>query len=246
MPHPALLAAIMPSLLAFSPSPTLSDPATIAAVTDALVGPSRMLAQHALASIDHRVLDLVAAATLRSLALVSQGRFIDAWNENSASCSLLWAAGLGKLGGVGERFAPAHLQRGREARVEYERRTRLVRLKGQIVPPPSSAADVAERIRLFWSVFMNDRGNAIGWNYPCAIDVSEITTPLPKDNYDDPASLCDNSTLSDFLSGRVTSLPDEGSICIAVKSMALLYEAVRLLDKGSEVATPERQATTCV
>lgn len=148
MPHPALLAALMPNLLAGSPSPSLSAQVTIAAATDALVGPSRMLAQHALATIDHRVLDLVAAATLRSLALMSQGRFIDAWSENSAACALLWATGLGKLGGVGERFAPEKLQRDRAARVEYERRGRLIRQKGQIVAPPSSAQDVTERIRL--------------------------------------------------------------------------------------------------
>lgn len=148
-PHPALLLALMPMLMPFSPSPILSNHQTISVVSDTTCVPSRALQQQALATLDPRVLDLVCAATLRSLALGAAGRFVDGWNENSTACSLVWATGIGKLGGVGEMFvSPEKRPVDRAARVERERRSRLVRAKGQIVPPPSDAQDVGERIRL--------------------------------------------------------------------------------------------------
>jgi hypothetical protein len=139
----------MPTLMPFSPNPTLSHHKTISIVTDTVCVPSRALQQQALSTLDPRVLDLVCAATLRSLALGSAGRFVDGWNENSTACSLLWATGLGKLGGVGEMFvAPEKRPADRAVRLHREIRSRLVRAKGQIVPPPSDAQDVGERIRL--------------------------------------------------------------------------------------------------
>lgn len=148
-PHPSFLLALMPMLMPFSPSAKLSNTKTISVVADTVCVPSRALQQQALATLDPRVLDLVCGATLRSLALGAAGRFVDGWNENSTACSLLWATGLGKLGGVGEMFVPSSKRPAdRAVRLEREHRLRLVRTKGQIVPPPSDAADVAERIRL--------------------------------------------------------------------------------------------------
>lgn len=148
-PHPAFLLALMPTLMPCSPSAVLSDHKTISVVSDTVCVPSRALQQQALSTLDPRVLDLVAAAALRSLALGAAGRFVDGWNENSTACSLVWATGLGKLGHVGEMFVPPENRPAdRAQRVERERRVRLVRQKGQIVPPPADGAEVGERIRL--------------------------------------------------------------------------------------------------
>ncbi|TXT11617.1 uncharacterized protein COLE_02027 [Cutaneotrichosporon oleaginosum] len=242
-PHPAFLLALMPILLPFSPNPMLSHHKTISVVTDTVCVPSRALQQQALSTLDSRVLDLVCAATLRSLALSSAGRFVDGWNENSTACSLLWATGLGKLGGVGEMFvAPEKRPADRAIRVQRELRSRRVRAKGQIVPPPSDAQDVAERIRLFWSVWINDCVNGIGWNWPCDIALEETTTPLPRDSYDTDEDLCDNTTLHDFLSERVHSSPKDGRFATLVKCLALAYAASRQLDRAPSVATPDTTA----
>ncbi|GMK57272.1 hypothetical protein CspeluHIS016_0401060 [Cutaneotrichosporon spelunceum] len=239
-PHPAFLLALMPTLMPFSPNATLSHYKTISAVTDTVCVPSRALQQQALSTLDPRVLDLVCAATLRSLALACAGRFVDGWNENSTACSLLWATGLGKLGGVGEMFvAPEKRPADRAMRLEREHGSRLVRAKGQIVPPPSDAQDVGERIRLFWSVWINDCVNGIGWNWPCDIALEETTTPLPRDSYDTDEDLTDNTTLHDFLSERVHSSLSDGRFASRVKSLALAYAAGRQLDRAPSVATPD-------
>ncbi|BEJ14876.1 hypothetical protein CspHIS471_0406430 [Cutaneotrichosporon sp. HIS471] len=239
-PHPAFLLALMPVLLPYSPNPTLSHHKTISVVSDTVCVPSRALQQQALSTLDPRVLDLVCAATLRSLALAGGGRFVDGWNENSTACSLLWATGLGKLGGVGEMFvAPEKRPADRAMRLDREHRSRLVRAKGQIVPPPSDAQDVAERIRLFWSVWINDCVNGIGWNWPCDISLEETTTPLPRDSYDTDEDLTDNTTLHDFLTERVHSSPADGKFASRIKSLALAYAAGRQLDRAPSVATPD-------
>ncbi|TXT03825.1 hypothetical protein VHUM_04346 [Vanrija humicola] len=227
-PHPAFIAAIVVPLLTISPSPVLSSRATVAAVTDALMPPSRALAQHALTNLDPRLLDLVAAAALRSVTLAMTGRFVDSWNENATCVSLAWAAGLGKLGGVAESFVPSSSRPAdRAQRVARERRLRHVRLKGQITAPPHSAQDVAERIQLFWCVYLVDKSNAVGWNWPSAIIDDEITTPLPQTSYDTVTALCDNTTLEDFMSGRVVGGEDDGLLCRQVKYIALVHAASR-------------------
>ncbi|KAL1405402.1 hypothetical protein Q8F55_009033 [Vanrija albida] len=242
-PHPAFIAAIVPPLLTISPSPVLSSRATVLAVTDALMPPSRALAQHALTNLDPRLLDLVAAAALRSVILAMTGRFVDSWNENATCVSLAWAAGLGKLGGVAEAFVPSDSRPAdRAQRVNREKRLRHVRLKGQITAPARNAQDVAERIQLFWCVYLVDKSNAVGWNWPSAIIDDEITTPLPQTSYDTVTALCDNTTLEDFLSGRVVGGEDDGPLCRQVKYISLAHAASRQLDTPVSVATPARTA----
>lgn len=213
------------------------------ATCDAMSGPSRQLAQHALSNLDTRVLDLLAATALRSIGLAAMGRFVDAWNENCSAAGLVWATGIGKLGGVMEQFAPPELRPAdRAERVARENRMRTIRGKGQIVPPAMDAQDVADRIRLFWCVYVCDRVNAIGWNWPASIDASEITTPLPRDRYETPDTWCDNTTLDDFISGRVTSAAKDSVFTLQVKTITLVFEASRLLDKSPVFSSPDRTA----
>jgi len=242
-PHPAMVSAMIPNILVMSPSPALNNRETIAAVSDTLFPTSRALAQHALSNLDSRVIDLVTAAMLRCCGLSAMGRFVDGWNENSLACGLVWGTGIGKLGHVLGEFAPPELRSAdRASRHSREERLRRIRGKGQIVPPPTDATDCVQRIHTFWCVYIADRANALGWNWPSALDYTEITTPLPHDSYDSPADLVDNSTLEDFMSGRSMDASKDGIFALQVKSITILYEAARLLDKGPEFATPDKTA----
>lgn len=233
---------MLPNLLYLSPSPNLNQHDTVVAACDVMFPSSRSQAQLALSNLDSRVFDIVTASSMRSNALLAIGRFVDAWNENSLSVGMAWATGLGKLGHVLDEFVPpAQRPPDRAARLEHERRVRTIRAKGQIAPPPSDVADCAQRIRSFWSMYFSDRANGFGWHWPCSMDLSEITTPLPRDSYETTADLLDNSTIAEFMAGRGDSHGDS-VFALQIKAITLLYEASRLLDKPPEIATPDKTA----
>jgi hypothetical protein len=196
-----------------------------------------------LSNLDSRVIDLVVAATLRCEGLTASGRFVDGWNENSMAVGLVWATGIGKLGNVMEEFVPIeHRPADRAARHSREQRVRIIRSKGTICPVPSDITECVHRINIFWYIYLVDRANGIGWNWPAAMDASEITTPLPRDSYNTPADLVDCTTIDDFMSGRVMGSASDSCLCLLVKAVTILYEASRLLDKAPEVATPDKTA----
>ncbi len=60
---------------------------------------------------------------------------------------MAWAAGLGKLGGVGQRYAGG-VGSSRSERIEKEKRLRHIRRKGCIVEPPRDGKQYGERVNL--------------------------------------------------------------------------------------------------
>jgi hypothetical protein len=60
---------------------------------------------------------------------------------------MAWAAGLGKLGGVGEAVIGSSGKE-REEKVARERRLREIRPKGVVVEPPKTPQELGERIDL--------------------------------------------------------------------------------------------------
>ncbi|WVF71703.1 hypothetical protein IAT40_006511 [Kwoniella sp. CBS 6097] len=237
--HPVLLLSILPLLCPLSRSPALSNPAVAAS----LVPLARDCHIQAIASADSRLIDMIAATSLRAYWLVKQARLFEAWSESASMTGLVHAAGLAKLGSVGERFVRGIEVVGRRERVEREKVLRQVFKKGALVPAPESAAELGERIHLFWFAYLNERGFAFGWNIPSSLNDDEITTPWPKEEYDSAESLLDNRTIHDFLNTYpVDPATNDSVMCSQTKAMTLLYHAKRLFDLPHDGATPGRTA----
>jgi hypothetical protein len=100
----------------------------------------------AMSAPDGRLLDAAIGDALRAMFCYRQARFLEGWGEGARAAALAWAAGLGKLGGVGEKFgggAP-----GRNERVEKEMRLRTLFHKGQIIEPANDPAEHGRRIEI--------------------------------------------------------------------------------------------------
>ena len=100
----------------------------------------------AMSAPDGRLLDAAMGDALRAMFCYRQARFLEGWGEGARAAALAWAAGLGKLGGVGERFgggAP-----GRRERVEKEMRLRTLFHKGQIIEPVNDPTEHGRRIEI--------------------------------------------------------------------------------------------------
>ncbi|WVQ82178.1 hypothetical protein IAT38_004306 [Cryptococcus sp. DSM 104549] len=235
--HPALLLSLISFLLPLSPSPALHSP-TIPAL---LLPHARAHSTHAIAITDPRILDIITSGILRAYSFYGQSRNLEGWVDSAAANGLVRAAGLGKLGGAGERFLPFELE-GRAERAERERKMRVALHKGVVVPPPQNPRELGDMINLFWNAYLNDRTAAIGWGWPSALSDDEITTPWPKEDYEDPAALKDTSTIHTFLSATTADKPStpDGPLCATVKAITLLYHSQRLFDLAPGVATPER------
>jgi hypothetical protein len=76
-----------------------------------------------------------------------RGRYLDGWAEASGGAAMAWAAGLGKLGGVGEGLVGGNSPV-REERIARERRLREIRSKSTVVEPPRTPAELGQRIEL--------------------------------------------------------------------------------------------------
>ncbi|WVQ99184.1 hypothetical protein IAU59_006316 [Kwoniella sp. CBS 9459] len=237
--HPVLLLSILPLLCPLSPSPTLSNHVVAAS----LLPLARSVHTQAIASADSRLFDMIAATSLRAYWLVKQARLFEAWSENASMTGLVHAAGLAKLGHVGERFVRGIEIPGRGERLAREKVLRQVFKKGVLVPAPESSAELGERINLFWFAYLNERGFAFGWNIPSSLNDEEITTPWPKEKYDSAESLLDNRTIHNFLyTYPVDPATHDSVMCAQAKAMTLLYHAKRLFDLPHGGATPERTA----
>jgi hypothetical protein len=90
------------------------------------------------------LMDAAIGDGLRAMFCYRQARFMEGWGEGARAAALAWAAGLGKLGGVGERFGGG--SEGREDRVGREMRLRSLFHKGQVVEPARDAAEHGRRI----------------------------------------------------------------------------------------------------
>ena len=75
-----------------------------------------------------------------------EGRFLEGWGAAGNGTALAWAAGLGKLGGVGEGIVGGGA--GYREKVERENRLRTVRRKSCLTGPPSDGREFGERVRL--------------------------------------------------------------------------------------------------
>jgi len=100
----------------------------------------------AMSAPDGRLLDAAIGDALRAMFCYRQARFMEGWGEGARAAALAWAAGLGKLGGVGERFTSG--SEGRGERVELEMRLRSLVYKGQVVEPARDAAEHGRRIEI--------------------------------------------------------------------------------------------------
>ncbi|WRT66138.1 uncharacterized protein IL334_003091 [Kwoniella shivajii] len=235
--HPTLLFSLLPFLIPLSPSPTLQDPS----ITSRLITHARAQHAQAITNPDHRILDLVAASTLRAYQSYTQAKYFEGWTETSSATGMTYASGLSKLGHVGERFVVNREIHGRKERLEKEKKLRLVLTKGMVVPPPQDKAELGERIRLFWFAYMNDRGGSIGWGWPSSFNDDEITTPWPKDEYETDESMLDNRTITDFMNSTVPDDASKDSILAShCKAMTLFYHAKRLFDTSPSISTPDR------
>lgn len=82
---------------------------------------SASLAAEALSNGDTRVLDVICSQGIRTGMLYYIGRFLDGFKEGAGASGLAWAAGLGKMGGVGERMG-WEMKEDRRLRGQAERR----------------------------------------------------------------------------------------------------------------------------
>ena len=145
-PHPALILALIPFLLPLSPSPALSTPERYRKILSKIETPARLHSQHALAVADSRLLDIVAANNIRTLACLEGARLLEAWGDGHGAVSLAWAAGLGKLSGVGEQFvAGSSID---SVKLERHRRLAAMRYKAALVEPPRTGREMGHRIHL--------------------------------------------------------------------------------------------------
>jgi hypothetical protein len=184
-PHSSLILSLLPFLLPLSPSRALSEPSRVSVLSTLLLAPARSLAAHAYAAADPRLLDVIAGNATRALHLYLGGRFLDGWAEASGGSAMAWAAGLGKLGGVGEAMVGSGGKE-RSEKVARERRLREIRPKGVVVEPPKTPQELGERIDLLsvdfwfcvlvgcrvahacdsWEIYLCDKAGAVGWGWP--------------------------------------------------------------------------------
>jgi hypothetical protein len=143
-PQPSLLLSVICWLLSHSPSPDLSSPGHVEIINNFLQIPARTHSMQAMSSPDGRLLDAAIGDALRAMFCYRQARFMEGWGEGARAAALAWAAGLGKLGGVGERFSGG--SEDREERVEREMRLRSLVYKGQVVEPARDAVEHGRRI----------------------------------------------------------------------------------------------------
>lgn len=101
----------------------------------------------AMSNPDGRLLDAIVADACRAMNCYRQARFLEGWGEGARAAALVWAAGLGKLGGVGARFVNQSVET-REETVKREQRVRSLVHKGQVVEPAKDAAELGHRINV--------------------------------------------------------------------------------------------------
>jgi len=79
------------------------------------------------------------------MSCFENARLLEGWGGN-ASIPLAWAAGLAKLGGIGEQFVEGYeVDR---VRLLRDKRMREVRYKATVVEPPRTAKELGQRIHL--------------------------------------------------------------------------------------------------
>lgn len=107
----------------------------------------------AIANADPRLLDIIAANSIRARTLYSESRFLEGWAEAGSGAALCWSTGLGKLGGVGETLLSAGAGENGGAMSENairEQKLRVLRPKGVVVEQPKNLKELGARIDLLY------------------------------------------------------------------------------------------------
>lgn len=146
-PHPSLLLSVISWLLPYSSSPSLSAPDRFAQIYALLQPHARSQSMEAMVNPDGRLLDVIIADAARAMNCYRQARFLEGWGEGARAAALVWAAGLGKLGGVGARFVDSAIE-GREEVIKKEKRLRSLVHKGQVIEPPKDATELGYQINV--------------------------------------------------------------------------------------------------
>nr|XP_019010723.1 uncharacterized protein I206_04025 [Kwoniella pini CBS 10737]OCF49504.1 hypothetical protein I206_04025 [Kwoniella pini CBS 10737] len=142
--HPSLLLSLIPFLLPLSPSQILHSPSIPLLIQTHAKG----LISNAITNSDPRIIDIIAACTIRAYGFYEQARYFEGWTESASATSMVYAAGLHKLGRVGEKFISQVNIEGRTERVDREKKLRVILGKGVAVSPPIDRVELGERINL--------------------------------------------------------------------------------------------------
>nr|XP_018263310.1 uncharacterized protein I303_04804 [Kwoniella dejecticola CBS 10117]OBR85468.1 hypothetical protein I303_04804 [Kwoniella dejecticola CBS 10117] len=142
-PHPALLLSLIPSLLPLSSSRNLQSPG----IPLVIQTHTKTLINNAITNSDPRIIDLIAACTVRAYGFYEQARYFEGWTEASLATSMVYASGLSKLGHVGEKLLNVDTA-DRKARIDREKKLRVVLGKGVALSPPVDRVELGERINL--------------------------------------------------------------------------------------------------
>lgn len=163
--HPSLTLSLLSQTILHLPPlspPSSTDIASLSTLSAALIQPARTYAAEAFSSGDTRLLDVLTGQAIRSLTFFHQSRFLDGWVEISGCVSLATAYGLGKLGGVGQRFLEKE-----ERSEEWDEKCRIGdksrswQFRSMIIEPCKDKGEYMERIMLLWVFFfisINKRG----------------------------------------------------------------------------------------
>ena len=214
-------------LLPISPSSALSDLERRRLISNRIEASANLHSQHAIATIDPRWMDIIGAGSLRTYACFENARLLEGWTIGAHNIALMWATGLGKLGGAGNQL----LNDRRDVMTQdRDDRLRDIRFRGMLMPPVKSFGELAMRINVFWKVYLSHKAACVGWNYPSLIDEDAVTTPFPRDSYNDPEAIRDNITIKDFLAGKGMTGQTDSSFCSLIKGLCILARASRLFD----------------
>ncbi|WVW83652.1 hypothetical protein I302_105673 [Kwoniella bestiolae CBS 10118] len=238
--HPSLLLALIPYLLPLSPSKTLQSPA----IPILIQTHGKNLINLAITNSDPRMIDLIAACSLRSFWYYLESKYFEGWIECCVAIGMVRSAGLDKLGHVGEMFVSPekYMNAEHRERLEREKKCRFAFSKAVSVPPPRDRAELGERINLFWFAYMLDRGGSIGWRWPSSFHEEEITTPWPRAEYESDESLLYDKTLLDFINSPAPEDASKDPLeTAAMKSLSLMLFAQRSFDTPPSIST-ERTA----
>jgi hypothetical protein len=100
----------------------------------------------AMSAPDGRLLDAAIGDALRAMACYRRARFLEGWGEGARAAALVWAAGLGKLGGIAEQFVGGRSEQ--DEIIQHERRLRTLFHKGQVIEPAQDADELGRRIEI--------------------------------------------------------------------------------------------------
>ncbi|KAG8968028.1 hypothetical protein FRC03_008893 [Tulasnella sp. 419] len=160
-PHPALMNAIF--LLACHFSPPLSS-----SYESMFLARTRRYINQSLESSD-RLINFLQASMLLAWYFFFKGRYLEGQHHASSAARFAMASSLHLL----------------KVKVDNAMGTLTFFTPGDsfeksLLGPPKDFIDLAERINLFWSIFIADRTSSIATGLPVVIPDDEVETPFPR------------------------------------------------------------------